>query len=64
MDAPDSTHLNPELSFPGEEYLKRLGFPEEVTSFVRNHVEAKRFLVATDHDYYQGKTEGGGMGGE
>ena len=39
----------------GEEYLKGLGFPEEVTSFVRNHVEAKRYLVATDPDYYEGK---------
>lgn len=45
----------------GEEYLKGLGFPEEVTSFVRNHVEAKRFLVATDHEYYQGLSDASKM---
>ncbi|MPC44606.1 uncharacterized protein E2C01_038284 [Portunus trituberculatus] len=37
----------------GEEYLKGLGFPEEITNFVRNHVEAKRYLVATDPKYYE-----------
>ncbi|XP_042240157.1 2-amino-1-hydroxyethylphosphonate dioxygenase (glycine-forming)-like isoform X2 [Homarus americanus] len=36
----------------GEEYLERLGFPPAVTGFVRNHVKAKRFLVATSPDYY------------
>ncbi|KAK8403977.1 hypothetical protein O3P69_000199 [Scylla paramamosain] len=41
----------------GEEYLKGLGFPEEVTIFVRNHVEAKRYLVATDPKYYEGLSE-------
>ena len=29
----------------GELFLKNLGFPESVTSFVRGHVEAKRYLV-------------------
>ena len=29
----------------GEKFLKNLGFPESVTSFVRGHVDAKRYLV-------------------
>lgn len=39
----------------GAEYLRGLGFPEEMTSFVRNHVDAKRFLVTMDQEYYQGE---------
>ncbi|XP_071546398.1 2-amino-1-hydroxyethylphosphonate dioxygenase (glycine-forming)-like [Panulirus ornatus] len=38
----------------GEEYLRGLGFPPAVTNLVRNHVNAKRFLVATDADYHDG----------
>ncbi|KAK3854615.1 hypothetical protein Pcinc_036747 [Petrolisthes cinctipes] len=41
----------------GEEYLKDLGFPSDVTHFVRSHVEAKRFLVASDSNYYQGLSD-------
>ncbi|KAG0726848.1 hypothetical protein GWK47_035787 [Chionoecetes opilio] len=37
--------------------LRGLGFPEEVTSFVRNHVAAKRYLVTTDPKYYEGLSE-------
>ena len=29
----------------GEKFLQNLGFPETVTSFVRGHVDAKRYLV-------------------
>lgn len=29
----------------GEQFLKDLGFPDSVTSFVRGHVDAKRYLV-------------------
>ena len=29
----------------GEKFLKNLGFPDNVTSFVRGHVDAKRYLV-------------------
>lgn len=36
----------------GEEYLKGLKFPTEVTTFVRRHVDAKRYLVTTDASYY------------
>ncbi|XP_069981135.1 2-amino-1-hydroxyethylphosphonate dioxygenase (glycine-forming) [Penaeus vannamei] len=37
----------------GAEYLARLRFPPAVTAFVRRHVQAKRFLVATDAGYYE-----------
>lgn len=36
----------------GEKFLKDLGFPQTVTSFVRGHVEAKRYLVFKYPDYY------------
>lgn len=36
----------------GEQFLKDLGFPESVTSFVRGHVDAKRYLVFKYPDYY------------
>jgi predicted HD phosphohydrolase len=29
----------------GEDFLKGLGFPKNVTDFVRGHVDAKRYLV-------------------
>lgn len=35
----------------GEQFLKDLGFPEGVTSFVRGHVDAKRYLVFKYPDY-------------
>ncbi|KAK7084755.1 hypothetical protein SK128_001904 [Halocaridina rubra] len=37
----------------GEEYLRGLGFPSGVTSFARRHVDAKRYLVSTDPNYYE-----------
>ena len=36
----------------GEQFLKDLGFPESVTSFVRGHVDAKRYLVFKYPDYH------------
>lgn len=45
----------------GAEYLARLGFPPAVTTFVRYHVQAKRFLVATDAGYYETLTEASKM---
>jgi len=36
----------------GEKFLKNLGFPESVTSFVRGHVDAKRYLVYRYVDYH------------
>ena len=36
----------------GEKFLKELGFPESVTSFVRGHVDAKRYLVHKEPSYY------------
>ena len=36
----------------GEQFLKDLGFPEGVTSFVRGHVDAKRYLVFKYPDYH------------
>lgn len=36
----------------GEIYLKNLGFPETVTSFVRGHVDAKKYLVYRYPDYH------------
>lgn len=40
----------------GETFLKKLGFPPSVTDLVRYHVEAKRYLVCTDEQYYSRKT--------
>ncbi|XP_066977209.1 2-amino-1-hydroxyethylphosphonate dioxygenase (glycine-forming)-like isoform X1 [Macrobrachium rosenbergii] len=37
----------------GQEYLEGLGFPSEVSDFVRRHVDAKRYLVTTDPNYYE-----------
>lgn len=45
----------------GAEYLARLRFPPAVTAFVRRHVQAKRFLVATDAGYYETLTEASRM---
>ena len=42
----------------GEKFLKNLGFPENVTSFVRGHVDAKRYLdyrldvIKLNFDFY------------
>ncbi|CAL4122824.1 unnamed protein product [Meganyctiphanes norvegica] len=45
----------------GETYLQHLGFPSEVTSFVRGHVNAKRYLVATDKNYYNNLSDASKM---
>jgi predicted HD phosphohydrolase len=36
----------------GAEWLKSLGFGPEITDLVAGHVQAKRYLVATDQSYY------------
>jgi len=41
----------------GYRFLRRSGFPEEVTELVRLHVEAKRYLCAADPSYYAGLSE-------
>jgi predicted HD phosphohydrolase len=38
----------------GAAYLRNMGFPIEVTSVVGAHVDAKRYLTATDPAYYDG----------
>ncbi|KAL9957940.1 hypothetical protein ACROYT_G034898 [Oculina patagonica] len=37
----------------GEQFLKDLGFPDGVTSFVRGHVDAKRYLVCKYPEYHE-----------
>ena len=37
----------------GEQFLKDLGFPDGVTSFVRGHVDAKRYLVWKYPQYHE-----------
>ena len=37
----------------GETYLRQLGFPREVTALVGAHVDAKRYLTATDRGYME-----------
>merc|ERR1711892_702286 len=41
----------------GENFLKYLGFPSEVTQFVRGHVQAKRYLVYKYPDYHSSLSE-------
>merc|ERR1711894_52252 len=41
----------------GEKFLQDLGFPSEVTQFVRGHVQAKRYLVFKYPDYHDKLTE-------
>ncbi|XP_070577883.1 2-amino-1-hydroxyethylphosphonate dioxygenase (glycine-forming)-like [Ptychodera flava] len=45
----------------GEQFLKELGFPESVTSIVRGHVTAKRYLVFKYQDYYNRLSEASKM---
>lgn len=40
----------------GEQFLKDLGFPDSVTSFVRGHVDAKRYLVYK-YPYYHSEVQ-------
>ena len=35
----------------GSDYLRQLGFPDKVCQLVRNHVNGKRYLVASNKDY-------------
>ena len=44
----------------GEQFLKDLGFPDGVTSFVRGHVDAKRYLVYKYPEYHNQVRGGGG----
>ena len=41
----------------GEQFLQDLGFPQEVTQFVRGHVQAKRYLVFINKDYHDQLSE-------
>ncbi|XP_014668963.1 PREDICTED: uncharacterized protein LOC106810197 [Priapulus caudatus] len=41
----------------GAEFLEELGFPAAVTDLVRYHVEAKRYLVTIDENYYSKLSE-------
>lgn len=63
----------PNHAITGATYLSSLGFPEEVCSVVREHVNAKKYLCAVDENYYAGLSEaskaslrqqGGAMGEE
>ncbi|KAJ2453170.1 hypothetical protein EV183_002417 [Coemansia sp. RSA 2336] len=38
----------------GAEYLRRLGFSDKVCELVESHVVAKRYLTATEPEYYAG----------
>lgn len=41
----------------GARELERLGFSEKIVRLVAGHVQAKRYLVSTDPDYYAGLSE-------
>jgi putative nucleotidyltransferase with HDIG domain len=41
----------------GEHYLRSLGFSDKVAELVGAHVMAKRYLTATDKEYYDGLSE-------
>ena len=41
----------------GAKYLKKLGFSKLIVWLVRNHVNAKRYLVATQPEYYETLSE-------
>lgn len=41
----------------GEHYLRTLGFSDKVAALVGAHVMAKRYLTATDKDYYEDLSE-------
>lgn len=42
----------------GEEFLKELGFPSPITDFVKGHVQAKRYLVSKNKEYYNSEYAG------
>lgn len=37
----------------GERFLKEIGFPSTITDLVRGHVDAKRYLVFSNMEYYK-----------
>lgn len=41
----------------GAEALRKLGFSEKIAALVAGHVQAKRYLVATDPGYFAGLSE-------
>jgi len=48
LGAKDHDHL-------GGDFLKDLGFPDTVCDLVRGHVQAKRYLVWKNPEYYKSK---------
>lgn len=58
MSKADETAVGrPNHASSGATYLASLGFPEEVCSVVRQHVNAKKYLCATDSEYYAALSE-------
>ena len=58
MSKSDETAVGrPNHASSGAVYLASLGFPETVTSLVREHVNAKKYLCAVDGEYYRGLSE-------
>ncbi|KAJ2323281.1 hypothetical protein IWW51_003833, partial [Coemansia sp. RSA 2702] len=41
----------------GAEYLRKVGFSDNVCDLVESHVVAKRYLTATDPEYYTGLSQ-------
>ncbi len=41
----------------GADYLRRLGFGERLCKLIASHVNAKRYLTATDSGYYEALSE-------
>ncbi len=41
----------------GAEVLKNIGFDDKVCELVKNHVNAKRYLVSKDPKYYENLSE-------
>ena len=58
MSKTDETAVGrPNHASSGAVYLSSLGFPEGVTSLVKEHVNAKKYLCAMDEMYYAGLSE-------
>jgi predicted HD phosphohydrolase len=49
--------INTRHEFAGEQFMRDRGFPKEVVDLTRMHVDAKRYLVATDPHYYEQLSE-------
>jgi len=45
------------MKISGQVFLKILGFEEKITKLVRNHVNAKRYLLNKDPDYRKSLSE-------